>query len=46
LFLGSEDGGVMFLRKVGFIFNGLHGVISLEVGLFITTAVITSNPRA
>jgi hypothetical protein len=25
-------------------FNGLHGVISQKIGLFITTAVITSNP--
>jgi hypothetical protein len=26
------------------IFNGLHGVVSQKTGLFLTIAVITSNP--
>jgi hypothetical protein len=32
-------------QKPGLIFNGLHGVISLKIGLLITTAVRTSNPK-
>jgi hypothetical protein len=31
----------MFLRNVGLIFNGLHGVISQKIGFFITTPVRT-----
>jgi hypothetical protein len=36
LFFGPEDGGNTFLTL-----NGLHGVISLKIELFITTAVTT-----
>jgi hypothetical protein len=36
----------MFLRNFGVLFNGLHGVISLKVELFITAAVRTSNPTS
>jgi hypothetical protein len=42
LFFHPEDGGDMFLRNVGY-FNGIHGVISQKIVLFITTAVRTSN---
>jgi hypothetical protein len=42
LFFDPEDGGDMFLPNVG-CFNGLHGVISQKIVLFITTAVRTSN---
>jgi hypothetical protein len=39
--LPPEDGGEMFLRLT---FNGLHGIISQKIVLFITTAVRTANP--
>jgi hypothetical protein len=41
LFLDAEDRGDMRFRLT---FNGLHGVISQKIKLFITTAVRTSNP--
>jgi hypothetical protein len=44
LFFDPEDGGEMFLRSVGRLLNGLHGVISQKKALFITTGVRTSNP--
>jgi hypothetical protein len=44
LFFDPEDGGDIFLRNIGLTFNGLHGVISPKIELFITTAVRTSNP--
>jgi hypothetical protein len=44
LFFCPEDGGDMFLRDVDFTFNGLHGVISQNIELILTTAVRTSNP--
>jgi hypothetical protein len=34
----------MFLRKVEFTLNGLHGVSSQKIEVFITTAVRTSTP--
>jgi hypothetical protein len=37
LFFHPEDVGDMFLRNVGLIFNGLRGVISYIIELFITT---------
>jgi hypothetical protein len=43
LFSESEEGGDMHLRT-WLIFNGLHGVVSQKVELFITSGVITSNP--
>jgi hypothetical protein len=36
-------GGVLF-QSVRLTFNGLHGVISHKLQLFITTAVRTSDP--
>jgi hypothetical protein len=44
LFFDPEDGGHMYLRKVWLTFNGLHGIISQELVVFITTAVRTANP--
>jgi hypothetical protein len=44
LFFDPEDGSDIFLRNVGWIFIGLHDVISQKTELFITTAVRTSNP--
>jgi hypothetical protein len=38
-----EDGGDV-PSKHQLTFNGLHGVISQKIVLFITTAVRTSNP--
>jgi hypothetical protein len=35
LFSESEDGGDMFLRKVCWLFTGLHGVISQKAVFFI-----------
>jgi hypothetical protein len=43
-FFDPEDGGDMFLRNVGLQLNGLHGVTSQKMILFITTAVKISNP--
>jgi hypothetical protein len=43
LFFDPEDGGDMFPKR-RLTFNGLHGVISQKIVLFITTAVRTSNP--
>jgi hypothetical protein len=40
--INRHFGGDMFLRNVGL--NGLHGVISQKMVLFITTAVRTPNP--
>jgi hypothetical protein len=40
---GSEDGGDVPPKR-RLTFNGLHGVISQKIVLFITTAVRTSNP--
>jgi hypothetical protein len=45
LFFDPEDGGDMFLQKLRLTSNGLHGVISQKIVLFITTAVRTSNPK-
>jgi hypothetical protein len=42
LFLNPEDGGDV-PPKCLLTFNGLHGVISQKIELFITTAVRTSN---
>jgi hypothetical protein len=42
LFFGPEDIDDMFLRNVDWL-NGLHCAISQKIGLFITTAVRTSN---
>jgi hypothetical protein len=42
-FFDPEDGGDMFLWNVGWP-NGLHDVISQKIEVFVTTAVITSNP--
>jgi hypothetical protein len=45
-FFEPEDGGDIFLRNVDELtFNGLHGVISQKIELFIPTAVRTSNPN-
>jgi hypothetical protein len=41
LFFDPEEGGDMFLRKVGWLSNGLHGVIYQKMALFISTAVRT-----
>jgi hypothetical protein len=43
LFLDLEDGGGMFPPECRLTVNGLHGVISQKIVLFITTAVGTSN---
>jgi hypothetical protein len=43
LFLDPEDGGDVFLRNIGWFCKGLHGVISQNLELFITTALKTSN---
>jgi hypothetical protein len=34
------------MNQVAMSFNGLHGVISQKVELFITTGVTTSNPTS
>jgi hypothetical protein len=39
LIFDSEDEENMFLPKRHLTFNGLHGVISQKIVLFITTAV-------
>jgi hypothetical protein len=44
LFFDPEDGGDMFLKKRRLTLNGLQGVISQKMVLFITAAVRTSNP--
>jgi hypothetical protein len=44
LFFNPEDGGDMIPQNVYLTFNGLHGIVSQKTGLFITTAVRTSNP--
>jgi hypothetical protein len=36
----------MFLRNVRITFNGLHGIISQKTELFVTTAMIISDPRS
>jgi hypothetical protein len=38
-----EEGGDVFYPKRRLTINGLHGVISQNIVLFITTAVRTSN---
>jgi hypothetical protein len=43
-FFHPEDGGDMFHQKRRLKLDGLHGVISQKMILFITTAVKTSNP--
>jgi hypothetical protein len=43
LFFGPEDGGEYIPPKHLLTFNGLHGVISQKIELFITIAVRTSN---
>jgi hypothetical protein len=42
--LYSVESLQMFWRKRRLTFNGLHGVISQKIGLFITIAVRTLNP--
>jgi hypothetical protein len=44
LFFDSQGGDNMFLRNVGWLSNGLHGVISQEIEVFIATAVRTPDP--
>jgi hypothetical protein len=44
LYFDPEDEGDMFPAKCLLTFNGLHGVISQKIELFITTAVGPSNP--
>jgi hypothetical protein len=41
-----EYGGDMFLPKRRLTFNGLQGVISQKIVLFINTVVRTSNPTS
>jgi hypothetical protein len=41
--LDPEDGGGIPPKRI-LIFNGLHGVISQKIALFMTTAVRISNP--
>jgi hypothetical protein len=43
IFFDHDDGGDMFLRNVGLLFNRLHSVIFQNLELFITTCVRTSN---
>jgi hypothetical protein len=43
LFFDPEDGGSIFIPKRPLTFNGLHGVISQKIYLFIITAGRTSN---
>jgi hypothetical protein len=43
LFFEPEDGSDVPL-KLRLTFNGLHGIISKKIVLFITTAVRTLNP--
>jgi hypothetical protein len=45
LLFGPEDVGDIFPPKRRLPFTGLHGVISQKAGLFIVTAVRTSNPN-
>jgi hypothetical protein len=44
LFFDPDDVGDMLLRNVGWLSNGLHGVIIQKTELFITTAGRTSHP--
>jgi hypothetical protein len=39
LFFDPDDSDDMFLRNVRLTFNGLHGVISQKIQLFITPGV-------
>jgi hypothetical protein len=39
LFFDPENGGNILLRNVGLLSNGLHGVVSQKIVLFINTAV-------
>jgi hypothetical protein len=39
----TEDGNDKFLREVCWTFNELHDIISQKTGIFINTAVRTSN---
>jgi hypothetical protein len=39
----SEDGDDMFIQKISFTFNGLHGAMSQKTELFATTGVGTLN---
>jgi hypothetical protein len=43
LFFDPEDGGYMFPPKRQLTFNGLHGIISQKIELFVTNVVRTSN---
>jgi hypothetical protein len=43
LFFEPEDESHMFLRNTWVTFSGLLGVISKKIGLFVSTAVKTSN---
>jgi hypothetical protein len=43
LFVEPEDEGDVSPKR-GWTFNGLHGVVSKETVLFITTGVKNSNP--
>jgi hypothetical protein len=36
---------VMFARNVDLAFNRLHGIISKQIEVFITTGVTTSSPK-
>jgi hypothetical protein len=44
LFIDLEDEYNMFLRNVGRLFNGLQGILSYNIALFISTDVRASNP--
>jgi hypothetical protein len=43
LIIYPEDGGDIFVRIIGCLINGLQGVVSQKIELFITTGVRTSN---
>jgi hypothetical protein len=40
LIFDPEDGGDMFLRKLRMTFNGLHGVISQKIVLFMGVMIL------
>jgi hypothetical protein len=45
LFFDPEDGGNMFLRKLGGLSTDYTALYSQKTGFFMATAVRTSNPE-
>jgi hypothetical protein len=45
LLFNPEDGAGMFLRNIGRLSNGIHGVITQKTASIITTVVRTSDHK-